>query len=237
MKKRLVKLTISKFSLLLLLSFFIGCNSQKVNNKYDGEIDRAFKEYLIAEKISFKELNNDVYSAYFSGFLKYEKKLKLEANPYLKVNKVYVHYRTPTSVEFTVYSDEETFCISTFDLDMDGKILSFPENGIVKVLESIKVSDFGDFEIIGNVIKTRKRHKTPYKEWYEYVNGSIKNDTIHFTVKYIGRDHYKFKKNWLAKTTKTDLKEVYQPNLKARKYKNGVGLIYYEVTGEFNVEK
>jgi hypothetical protein len=149
-----------------------------------------------------------------------------------------VHYRNPTSVEFIVYSDEETFCISTLDLDIDDKILSFPKNGEVKVLQPIQVIHFGTYEITGNILKTRKRHKTPYKEWYEYLNGSIKNDTIYFTEKYDGADHYKFKKNWLAKTRKTDVKEVYQPNLKARKYKNGVGLICYEVTGEFfNVEK
>jgi hypothetical protein len=44
-----------------------------------GEIDRAFKKYLIAKEISFKELNNDVYSAYFSNYLKYEKKIKIRS--------------------------------------------------------------------------------------------------------------------------------------------------------------
>lgn len=151
------------------------------------------------QKITFKELNDSIYSAQYGYFLKHEKKLKLEANPYLKVNKVYVHYRTPTSVEFTVYSDEETFCINTFDLDVDGKILSFPENGVIKVLAPIRVEDFGDFEITENIIKTRKRHKTSNKEWYEYVNGSIKNDTIHFTEKYTGTNDYKFKKKLVDK--------------------------------------
>ncbi|MET3047640.1 hypothetical protein, partial [Flavobacterium covae] len=83
------------------------------------------------------------------------KKQNLINNQTLKVNKVYVHYRTPNSVEFSVYSDEERFCLSSYDLDMDGKILSLPdENGIVKVIKPIIVKYFGDFEITNNIIKT-----------------------------------------------------------------------------------
>lgn len=147
-------------------------------------------------------------------FLRYEKKQKLEKTPYLEINKVYLHYRTPTSVEFSIYSDKGTLCLSTFDLDIDGKILSFPENGVIKVLEPIKVEDFGDFEIVINKIKTRKRRVSPYNETYYYVNGTIRNDTIHYTKKYIGKE-----KKLFAKTRKSDIKEIYQPNLKAMQYK------------------
>ncbi|WP_131368667.1 hypothetical protein [Chryseobacterium luteum] len=191
---------------------------------------------MTAQKIPFKELNDSIFSAHYGDFLNYEKKIKLESNPYLKINKVYVHYRTPASVEFIIYSDKETFCISTSDLDIDGKVLSFPENGIIKVLQPITVEDFGDFEVTGNIIKTRKRHTTPFNQWYDYVSGTIKNDTIYFTEKFIGKEKT-FEKKTFAKTKKTDFKEVYQPGLKTRKYTNGAGLISYEVTGEFNVEK
>lgn len=239
-----IKMKINRIVVFLFILFcFNSCNSQ--TKKRGSWENKNFETYLTNKNIAFKkqengylytESNKSLYDQYYSDFMKYETKVNLESSPYLKVNKVYVHYRTPTSVEFTVYSDEETFCLSTFDLDIDGKILSFPENGIVKVLEPIIVENFGDFEITGNIIKTRKRHKTPSREWYEYVNGIIKNDTIHFTEKFVGTDSYQFKKNWLAKAKKTDVTEIYQPNLKAKKYVNGFGLVTYEVTGEFQME-
>lgn len=236
MKVKIMKINKILFFLLLL---FFSCNGQNVNEKnkeYKGKYDIAFKNYLIQQKIQFKELNDSIYSAHYLNFIKYERKLILEKNPFLKVNKVYLYYITPSSVEFKIFADDGTFCLSTFDLDMDGKILSFPENGVVKVLEPIQVVYFGDYEIKDNIIKTRKRRVSPYNETYYYVNGSIKNDTIYFTEKYVGKEK-KFEKKTFAKTYKDNFIEVYQPNLTARKYINGAGLICYEVTGEFNVEK
>lgn len=228
--------------IIILLSIFLlfcNCNSQNQSAKkqqYIDERDAAFKEYLVKKNIPFKELSNAIFDNYYSDFTSDKLKQKLESNPYLKVNKVYVYYRTPTSVEFSIYSDKGTFCLNTFDLDIDGKILSFPENGVIKILEPIKVEDFGDFEIVDNVIKTRKRRISPFKETYYYVNGTIKNDTIHYTEKYIGREK-KFEKKLLSKTLKSDIKEIYQPNLKAVQYNVGRFLVSYEVTGEFNIEK
>jgi hypothetical protein len=228
--------------LAILSLLLIACATNKKRGSWEN---KNFETYLENKKISFEKQKNgylytdsieSLYDKYYSDFLKYEKKLKLEANPYLKINKVYVHYRTPTSVEFSVYSDEGTFCLSTFDLDIDGKILSFPENGVIKVLEPIKVVHFGRYEITGNVLKTRKRRETLYDETYYYVNGTIKNDTIHYTERYIGKEK-KFEKKFLAKTHKSDIKEIYQPNLKARKYKNFVDLTCFEVTGEFSIEQ
>jgi hypothetical protein len=191
---------------------------------------------MTSQKIPFTELNDSIYSAHYLNFMDYERKLKLESNSYLKINKVYVHYRAPNSVEFSIYSDKGTLCLSTFDLDIDGKILSFPANGVIKVLEPIKVEDFGDFEVNGNVIKTRKRKISPFNETYYYLNGIIKNDTIHYTEKYIGKEK-KFEKKLFAKTRKSDIKEIYQPDLKAVQYKVGKFLVSYEVTGQFNIEK
>ncbi|MDR6920508.1 hypothetical protein [Chryseobacterium sp. 2987] len=233
MKPRINKIVV----LLLILFCFESCNSQtKKQKQYKDERNAAFKEYLNAQKIPFKELNDSIFSAYYGDFLFYEKKLRLESNPYLKVNKVYIHYITPASVQFVVYSDEETFCMSTVDLDMDGKILSFPENGVVKVLQPINLQYFGDYELAGNIIKTRKSRESPYKETYYYVNGSIKNDTIHFTERYEGKSK-KFEKKILAKKHKEDFTEVYQPGLSARKFINNANLVSYEVTGEFNIGK
>lgn len=223
--------------LFLLLLFCFSCNGQNVNKKkkeYNGKYDIAFKNYLIQQKIQFKELNDSIYSAHYLNFIKYERKLILEKNPFLKVNKVYVYFITPSSVEFKIFADDGTFCLSTFDLDMDGKILSFPENGVVKVLKPIEAVYFGDYEIKGNIIKTRKQRKTPYNETYYYVNGSIKNDTIHYTEKYVGKES-KFEKKLFSKTHKDDFIEVYQPNLKAKQYKKGEVTVSYEVTGEFNI--
>ncbi|WP_407405827.1 hypothetical protein [Chryseobacterium sp.] len=112
MKRKLIKID---FLLLLFLFFFTNCNSQKVADKdqqeFNGKVDLAFKEYLIAKKIKFKKLNDSIYSAYFLEYLQDESKQELEKNPYLKINKVYVRFRTPTSVEFSIYSDRGTFCI------------------------------------------------------------------------------------------------------------------------------
>ncbi len=119
---------------------------------------------------------------------------------------------------------------------MDSKILSFPENGVLKVLEPIKVEYFGDFEIVENNIKTRKRSVSPFKETYYYVNGTIKNGIIHYTEKDIGKKD-KFEKKLFAKKHKDDFIEVCRPNLKATKYVNNAGFVAFEVTGEFNVEK
>jgi hypothetical protein len=228
---------ISKILALILFIFCLGsCASQNSKQLYKEKRNEAFKAYMTAQKIPFKELNDSIFSAHYGDFLNFERKIKLESNPYLKINKVYVHYRTPESLEFIVYSDKETFCISTSDLDIDGKVLSFPENGVIKVLQPVTVEDFGDFELTDNIIKTRKKHTTPFSQWYDYVIGTIKNDTIYFTEKFIGKEKA-FKKKLFTRTKKTDFKEVYQPKLKARRYINETGLISYEVTGEFNIKK
>ncbi|MCH4830941.1 MULTISPECIES: hypothetical protein [Flavobacterium] len=236
-----------KITLILLFQFFISCSSNSLQKKGSWE-DKGFEDFLTKKNILFKKKENgylysekskSLYDDYFADFLKYETKTKLEKNPYLKVNKVYVHYRTSNSVEFSVYSDEETFCLSDYDLDMDGKILSLPdENGIVKVIKPIVVSYFGDFEITNNIIKTRRHSRSPFNEWYDYVEGKISNDTIYLSKKYWGKakNNYKFKKYWLAKTRKTNIKEIYQPTLKAEKFKNSYGLTCFRVTGEFLVK-
>lgn len=223
---------------LIVFLLFSNCDSQKLSSGSNAQIESAFKKYLTAQKISYNldKIADSTYDAHFTNFLKYERTQKLESNRYLKINKVYVHYRTPNSVEFIIYSDMETFCISTYDLDIDGKTLSFPENGVVKVLKPIQVEDYGDYEITANVIKTRKRHKTPYDISYDYLNGTIKNDTIYLTEHYVGKTDKKFKKKWMSKSDKEDYKQIYQPNLKARQYKIGEVLVSYEVTGEFNIE-
>ncbi|RVU90335.1 hypothetical protein EH230_05160 [Flavobacterium columnare] len=225
---------INKIILILLLSIILSnCGSKK------PDINDEYREYQIARGENPKDKRP---FQHFENFLAYKdsiKKQNLLDNPFLKVNQVYVHYRTPNSVEFSVYSDKETFCLSDYDLDMDGKILSLPdENGIVKVVKPIIVKYFGDFEITNNIIKTRRHSRSPFAEWYDYVEGKISNDTIYLSKKYWGKakKNYKFKKYWLAKTRKTNIKEIYQPNLKAVKYKNKSGLTCFEVTGEFSVE-
>ncbi|ELY2018346.1 hypothetical protein SL053_002267 [Flavobacterium psychrophilum] len=230
----------NKIFILLILSIFINCGIKKPNT-YDN-----YKSYMIARgedpkaKRPFK---------HFEDFLSYKdsiKKQDLINNQILKVNKVYIYYsetKTITfgtfieegvqSVTFVIYSDEGFFCLSTFDLNKNS--FTAPENGIIKLKKSVIVEDFGEFEITNDFIKTSKRNKTPFKEWYDHVNGNIKNDVIHFTEGYIGKE-YKFEKKWYALKKKFDFKQVYQPNLKAVKYKSKSGLTCFEVTGEFSVK-
>ncbi|MBF6654590.1 DUF6261 family protein [Flavobacterium columnare] len=127
------------FFILILL---ISCKTTKTNWWEDNK-DTPFKRYLIqTNKIDINtKMNGKLYDDYYSDFLKYETKTKLEKNPYLKVNKVYVHYRTSNSVEFSVYSDEEDFCLSDYDLDMDGKILSLPDENTTTLLNIDKRRD------------------------------------------------------------------------------------------------
>lgn len=238
-----MKIIISKSIVIIFMFLLCSCVTGK---KLPWE-NKRFEAYLTARDIEFiKQQDGDLYNElgesfyetkHYDGFIANEKKLRLDANPYIKINKVYVHYRTPTSVEFVIYSDDERFCLSTFDLDMDGKILSFPENGIVKVLEPIVVKDFGGFRINENNIIERTYNKSPYKKWYNYLEGTITNDTIHFTKKYVGTNMNKYKKRWLSKTRKANSMIIYQPNLKAKKYKDEYDFPYFEVTGEFKVDQ
>ncbi|WP_444622899.1 hypothetical protein [Flavobacterium columnare] len=181
------------FFILILL---ISCKTTKTNWWEDNK-DTPFKRYLIeTNKIDINtKMNGKLYDDYYSEFLKYETKTELEKNPYLKVNQVYTFYsetRTQTfgtfidegvqSVTFVIYSDEGRFCLSTFDLSKYP--FTAPKNGIIRLSKPVVVEDFGGFEITNDKIKTKKRNKTPFKEWYDHVNGYVKDDTIHFINKY-----------------------------------------------------
>jgi hypothetical protein len=231
---------INKIIVFLLLLLFINCSSKKI------DINDEYRCYQIA-----KGLDPSVKRSFqhFKDFLTYKDSIKKQnviKSPFLKVNQVYIYYsQTETqtfgtfidegkqSVTFVIYSDEGRFCLSTFDLS--STFFSPPENGIIKLIKPVSVEDFGGFEITNDFIKTSKRNKIPFKEWYDHVNGSIKNDVIYFTEGYIGKE-YKFEKKWYAVKKKFDFKEVYQPNLKTEKFKDSYGLTYFRVTGEFNVE-
>lgn len=225
--------------ILLLLLTFSNCGTKKI------DVNDEYRSYQIA-----KGLDPGIKRPFqhFKDFLTYQdsiKKQNLLNSKILKVNQVYIYYSETViqtfgtfieegkqSVTFVIYSDEGLFCLSTFDLS--SKYFGIPENGVIKLLKPIVVNYFGDFEITNDFIKTRKRNKTPFKEWYDYVNGSVKNDTINFTETYIGKGN-KFEKKMLAITHKTNFKEVYQTNLKTEKLKDQYGLIYFRVTGEFNI--
>ncbi|SPE77942.1 hypothetical protein FLACOL_01956 [Flavobacterium columnare] len=240
---RLTKITFG--FIFLIISF--SCKTTKTNWWEDNK-DTPFKRYLIeTNKIDINtKMNGKLYDDYYSEFLKYETKTELEKNPYLKVNQVYTFYsetRTQTfgtfidegvqSVTFVIYSDEGRFCLSTFDLSKNP--FTAPENGIIKLTKPVVVEDFGGFEITNDKIKTKKRNKTPFKEWYDHVNGYVKNDTIHFTNTYVGKE-YKFEKKWYAIKHKINFEEIYQPNLKAEKFKGSNGLVKYRVSGEFSIK-
>lgn len=221
----------------------MGCKTKY--EMTDQQIEDAFKNFLISQNIqigqsiSEKELPDSIYNKYYSDYLRHKTKTALEANPYLKVNKVYVNYRNPTFLEFVVYADDETICVSTMDLEMDNRILSEPQNGRVKVLRPIYLQYFATFEIKDNIIKTRKHQRSPYKEWYAYVNGYIEKDTIQFNEAYKGSGKsYEYKKSFWSKRVKKDFtKEVYQSGLKAERLVDDHDLVYFLVTGELEYPK
>lgn len=206
--------------------------------------DKDFEAYLTLKGISFfngpdggvyaDSIRSDsLYDNYYLDFIKYEKKVQLEANPYLKLDKVYIDYNNAGYIEFFIYSDQETFCMTVESVYSDK--FSISKNGVVKILKPIYVEHYGEYKIEDNIIKSRKYISPPVNK-YNYLNGTIKNDTIHFTEKFTGTSVVEYKKQWLTKTRKTDSKIIYEPTLKAEKKSYILHLVAYKVTGEFTVE-
>ncbi|MFC6269715.1 hypothetical protein [Frigoriflavimonas asaccharolytica] len=187
-------------------------------------------------KIDIDTLNtakNGNYTAYYLEFLDYELKQKLKKNTHLKINEVYAYYRNNGTVSFSVFSDEGNECVATQDIG--GEYLSIPNDGKIKIIKPIKATFFRFFEVDNEILKVKKWYNSPSKEWYEDQNGVIENDIIHYTTYYFSKK-YKYEKKLLATTNKMNEKIVYQPNLKAVKYKNDNNT-YFIITGEFNVKK
>ena len=240
-----MKIKINNFLILVYIVLNNSCNTVKSS----GYTDTAFKQYLISKnKINLNsEMNDKLYDDYYSEFLKYETKTKLEKNPFIKINQVYSYYSETLaqtfgtiieegkqSVTFIIYADDGYFYLNTFDLR--SKEFSIPENGKIKLEKPIVIQHFGSYQMTNDFLKTRKHNKSYRQEWTDYLNGTIKNDTIHFTEQYIGQ-YVKFEKKWWARKKKYSLIEIYQPNLKAVKFKNNSGLPCFEVTGEFNLTR
>lgn len=236
---------------LLILVFLFGCKTNDIKGKrlwISQPNAIPFKEYLIANKVSFNETNDSIYETkHYCDFLAHETRTRLEKNPFLKLNKVYAFYSTTKgfalgtileapveTITFVIYSDEETIFLGNFDLK--SKEFSKPENGIIKIKGNVIVRYFGHFEINNNSIKTRKTNITPFKEWVDCENGIIKNDTIFFKEWYIGNKN-SFKKKWWASRHKSNSIEIYQPNLKVDKYIGYFNTTCYSVTGEFFINK
>ncbi len=231
------------FTVVILL---ISCSSQPKKLPWKNQ---DFEDYLTSINVSFKvkestgevySTNNDVnklYDKYYSDFMDDRTKKRLESNPYLKVNKVYVEYRSYDSFDIYVFGNDGQFGMK-YNAKVDGKNFELTTDGYVKTKQPVLISNFGDFEIKDDFLKTRKYSKSPYAEWYDYVNGTVKNDTIFMTEAYQGKDTYSFKKHWLASRKKRDYKIIYQPN-----FKIGVTSVYdssnltsFVIEGEFSTK-
>jgi len=215
---------------LIIFIFFYNCGVKKPN------INDLYRSHMIS-----KGLDPDVERPFkhFEDYLVYRdsiKKQDLINNPYLKVNKVYVEYRSYDSFDIYVFGNDGQFGMK-YNAKVDGKNFELTTDGYVKTKQPVLISNYGDFEINDDFLKTRRYSKSPYSEWYDYVNGIVKNDTIFMTEAYQGKDTYSFKKYWLASRKKRDYKIIHQPNFKVRVTSNSVDLTSFVVEGEFSIKK
>jgi len=231
------------YTIVILL---ISCSIQPKKLPWKNQ---EFEDYLTSINVSFKvkeetgevySLDNDVnklYDKYYSGFIKHDRRISLENNPYLKVNKVYVDFRSYDSFDIYVFGNDGQFGMK-YNAKVDGKNFELTTDGYVKTKQPVLISNFGDFEIKDDFLKTRKYSKSPYAEWYDYVNGTVKNDTIFMTEAYQGKDTYSFKKHWTASRKKRDYKIIYQPNFKiwVTKAHGTTVLTSFVIEGEFSTK-
>jgi hypothetical protein len=229
------------YTIVILL---ISCSSQPKKLPWK---DQDFEDYLTSINVPFKvdEKTGKVsgidgaklYDKYNSDFMDNRTKKRLESNPYLKVNKVYVHYRSYDSFDIYVFGTNEQFSMK-YNASVDGKKFELTPEGYVKTKQSVLISNYGDFEIKENIIKTRRYSKSPHAEWYDYVNGTVKNDTIFMTEAYQGKDTYSFKKHWAASRKKRDFKLIYQPNFKVwvTTTHGSTVLTSFVIEGEFSIK-
>ncbi len=228
----------------IILVLVLGCSTQPKKLPWK---DKDFEDYLTSINIPFRvdektgktysDNNIKFYDKYYSDFIKYERRIRLESNPFLKVNQVYVRYRSYDSFDIYVFGNDEQFG-RIFNARVDGINFELTTDGYVKTKQPVLISNFGDFEIKDDFLKTRRYSKSPYSIWYDYVNGTVRNDTIFMREAYIGKDTYSFKKHWLASRKKIDFKLIYQPNFKIRitsVYDSSV-LTSFVIEGEFSIK-
>lgn len=196
-------------SLLVSLFFIISCGSSKKT----GERTQSFKKYLETRNIDIRKLNDSNYTDYYIEFLNDETKNLIMKNPYLKTNKVYVYQGRGQNI-FCVFSDDGNEYLARI-YKADFSVLAEPENGLVKLKQTVKLEFTGNFELTDTIIKIRRYvRELSGKEWNGCDLGVFQKDTIRLIEVYDTKK-YSYKKKWLAKRYKTNYKFVYQPNLKA----------------------
>jgi hypothetical protein len=220
-----------KKSILIIFIIFYNCGIKNPN------INDHYRSHMIS-----KGLDPDVERPFkhFEDFLEYRdsiKKQDLINNPYLKVNKVYVHYRSYDSFDIYVFGTNEQFSMK-YNASVDDKNFELTPEGYVKTKQSVLISNYGGFRLNDDFLQTRRYSKSPHAEWYDYVNGTIKNDTIFMTEAYQGKDTYSFKKHWAASRKKRDYKIIYQPNFKVwvTTTHGSTVLTSFVIEGEFSIK-
>lgn len=218
-------------SLLVSLFFIISCGS----SKKDLQLENAFKKYLSTRNIQY-EKNDTIYSKYYSDFLNDETKNLIMKNPNLKTNKVYVYQGGSKVITFCVYADNGELYVA--ETNKNGSaFLTEPENGKIQIKRRLELIFLGAFKLENNTIKNTRYEKTPRKEWYDCNVGIVKQDTITIVEDYRTNKYGSYKKKWLTKTLKTNYNLIYQPDLKATKFKNEFGFDSYFIEGSFNFER
>ncbi len=222
---------VNKIVLFSVSLFIISCSS----SKKDLQLENEFKKYLGTRNIKY-EKNDSIYSKYYSDFLNDEKKNLIMKNPLLKTNKVYIYQEGSEVITFCVYSDNGELYVA--ETNKNGSVfLTEPENGKIEIKRRLELIFLGFFELENNIIKNTRYEKTPYKEWYDCNVGILKQDTITIIEDYRTNKYGSYKKKWLTKTLKSNYNLIYQPDLKATKFKNEFGFDSYFIEGSFKKER
>lgn len=219
----------------MILCSIIACSSYKEKKEKERKNHKAYVNYLISRNIDTIKANDLDYYDDFFEFKKQQKKYFLLNHKYLKTNKVYV-YQGGKVITFCVYADNGELYIKEINKKRD-VFLEDPENGKIKLSERVNLIALGFFELENNTIKNTRYEKTPRKEWYDCNVGIVKQDTITIVEDYRTNKYGSYKKKWLTKTLKTSYNLIYQPDLKATKFKNEFGFDSYFIEGSFNFEK
>ena len=219
----------------MILCSIIGCSSYKEKKDQRKKNHKAYVAYLVSRNIDTIKANDLDYYDDFFEFKKQQKKYFLLNHKCLKTNKVYV-YQGGKVITFCVYADNGELYITEINKKRD-VFLENPENGKIKLSERVNLIALGFFELENNTIKNTRYEKTPRKEWYDCNVGIVKQDTITIVEDYRTNKYGSYKKKWLTKTLKTSYNLIYQPDLKATKFKNEFGFDSYFIEGSFNFER
>ena len=220
-----------KIQIIFLVLLLISCKSGKKSE----EIRMSFQKYLESRNINIEKLDDSNYADFYMDFLDFKTKSTLSKNSFLKLNKVYM-YEGPNVITFCIFSDESKVYLNRINKKSTEYIIKTDDENL-EIKTKFKLNFLGNFDLQDNLIKvSRNERELSGKERDDCDVGYIKGDSIHFIKKYRTKK-FAYKKNWLAKTYKTDYVFYYQPNINITRFERTKDHNpYYLIEGFFKIE-